>query len=162
MHLPKGEAGLKLLSESAVAVTFSPALERCEVGALDNDRYGIVVRSLERPTRMGGALPRMPGIGNEWEQFYHAGRRNGRLVSFEPYEILRHDVFKAVEPGADWQPHVQVDPRAGRLGGDRQLGDARQPPVVDGDDAAAARRLHRPPVRRLEGPDSRGRSRRPG
>ena len=76
----------------------------CTVGQLDNDRYGIVVRSLERPSQMGGALPRMPGIGNEWEQFQHARRKNGELLSFEPFEIYRHDVIKLVEPGADWQP----------------------------------------------------------
>jgi orotate phosphoribosyltransferase/AMMECR1 domain-containing protein len=103
-HLPAGDAGLRVLSESAVAVTFFPALERCEVGALDNDRYGIVVRSRERASWMGGALPRMPGIGGEWEQFQHARRKNGKLVSFEPYELFRHEVVKAVEPGESWQP----------------------------------------------------------
>lgn len=104
VHLPKGDEGLKVLSESGVAVTFFPALERCEVGGLDNDRYGIVVRSRERANWMGGALPRMPGIGGEWEQFQHARRKNGKLISFEPYEILRHEVVKAIEPGEGWQP----------------------------------------------------------
>jgi AMMECR1 domain-containing protein/orotate phosphoribosyltransferase len=104
VQLPKGEEGLKSLASSAVAVTFFSALEACDVGQLDNDRYGIVVRSRERPSWMGGALPRMPGIAGEWEQFQHARRKNGRLVSFEPYEILRHEVTKAVEPGEDWQP----------------------------------------------------------
>ncbi|HMF58294.1 MAG TPA: AMMECR1 domain-containing protein [Pyrinomonadaceae bacterium] len=104
VHLPAGDEGLKALAESGIAVTFFPALERCDVGGLDNDRYGIVVRSLERPSWMGGALPRMPGIGNEWEQFQHARRKNGQLISFEPYELFRHEVVKAVEPGTDWQP----------------------------------------------------------
>ena len=104
IQLPAGEAGLKALAESGIAVTFFPALERCDVGELDNDRYGIVVRSLERPATMGGALPRMPGISNEWEQFQHARRKNGGLVSFEPYEILRHEVVKVVEPETSWQP----------------------------------------------------------
>jgi orotate phosphoribosyltransferase/AMMECR1 domain-containing protein len=104
VHLPKGEAGLKALAESAVAVTFFSALEPCDVGRLDNERYGIVVRSRERPSWMGGALPRMPGIAGEWEQFQHARRKNGRLVSFEPYELLRHEVTKAVEQGEHWQP----------------------------------------------------------
>jgi orotate phosphoribosyltransferase/AMMECR1 domain-containing protein len=102
--MPKGLEGLEALEGSGLAVTFFPALERCSVGELDNDRYGIVVRSLERPSRMGGALPRMPGISNEWEQFQHARRKNGQLVSFEPYEILRHEVVKAVEPETTWQP----------------------------------------------------------
>jgi hypothetical protein len=51
--LPKSEA-LALLDDSAIAVTFFTAMEECSVGALDNDRYGIVVRSLERPGWMGG------------------------------------------------------------------------------------------------------------
>jgi orotate phosphoribosyltransferase len=103
-QLPAGREGLELLEQSRIAVTFFKALERCTVGQLDNERYGIVVRSLERPWQMGGALPRMPGILGEWEQFEHARRKNGGLLSFEPYEIYRHDVMKAVEPGADWQP----------------------------------------------------------
>jgi orotate phosphoribosyltransferase/AMMECR1 domain-containing protein len=103
-HLPAGEEGKRALAESGIAVTFFPALEKCDVGQLDNDRYGIVVRSGERPSTMGGALPRMPGISNEWEQFQHARRKNGQLISFEPYEIFRHDVVKTIEPETAWQP----------------------------------------------------------
>ena len=102
--LPRGDEGLSLVDESAIAVTFFNALERCTPGQLDNDRYGIVVRSLERRERMGGALPRMPGIVNEWAQFQHARIKNAKLVSFEPYELFRHDVVKAIEPEATWQP----------------------------------------------------------
>jgi orotate phosphoribosyltransferase/AMMECR1 domain-containing protein len=102
--LPKGEEGLKIVDESAFAVTFFSALERCTPGQLDNDRYGIVVRSLERRLWMGGALPRMPGIANEWAQFQHARIKNAKLISFEPYELFRHDVLKVVEPGEKWQP----------------------------------------------------------
>jgi len=102
--LPAGEEGLKIVNESAFAVTFFSALELCTPGQLDNDRYGIVVRSLERRERMGGALPRMPGIVNEWRQFQHARIKNGKLVSFEPYELFRHEVLKVVEPGEKWQP----------------------------------------------------------
>ena len=64
--LPAGEEGLRIVDESAFAVTFFSALEHVNPGQLDNDRYGIVVRSLERREKMGGALPRMPGIVNEW------------------------------------------------------------------------------------------------
>lgn len=102
--LPAGEEGLKIVDESAFAVTFFSALERCNPGQLDNDRYGIVVRSLERRAWMGGALPRMPGIANEWAQFQHARIKNAKLISFEPYELFRHDVVKVVEPGEKWQP----------------------------------------------------------
>ncbi|HEV7876592.1 AMMECR1 domain-containing protein [Bradyrhizobium sp.] len=101
--LPKNKA-LALLDDSAIAVTFFTAMEQCPVGALDNDRYGIVVRSLERPGWMGGALPRMPGILNEWDQYQHARTTNAGLISFEPHAILRHDVIKAAEPGVSWQP----------------------------------------------------------
>jgi orotate phosphoribosyltransferase len=101
--LPADQA-TALLDSSAIAVTFFTAMEECTVGELDNDRYGIVVRSLERPGWMGGALPRMPGILNEWDQYQHARITNAGLVSFEPHVILRHDVVKAVEPGIIWQP----------------------------------------------------------
>ena len=102
--LPGGEEGLKIVDESAFAVTFFSALEGCTPGQLDNDRYGIVVRSLERRAWIGGALPRMPGIANEWAQFQHARVKNAKLISFEPYELFRHDVVKVVEPGEVWQP----------------------------------------------------------
>ena len=102
--LPRGDEGLTVVDQSAFAVTFFKALEQCTPGELDNDRYGIVVRSLERRERMGGALPRMPGIVNEWAQFQHARIKNAKLVSFEPYELFRHDVVKAIEPEATWQP----------------------------------------------------------
>jgi orotate phosphoribosyltransferase/AMMECR1 domain-containing protein len=109
--LPKDDA-LALLDDSAIAVTFFTAMEACPVGALDNDRYGIVVRSLERPGWMGGALPRMPGILNEWDQYQHARMTNAGLISFEPHVILRHDVIKAVEPDATWQPTGVPSPGA--------------------------------------------------
>jgi orotate phosphoribosyltransferase len=103
-RLPAGEEGLRVVDQSAFAVTFFSALELCTPGQLDNDRYGIVVRSLERRERMGGALPRMPGIVNEWRQFQHARIKNAKLVSFEPYELFRHEVLKVIEPGEKWQP----------------------------------------------------------
>lgn len=103
-HLPRGDEGRALIESSSIAITFFSALEESTVGQLDNDRYGIVVCSRERIGRMGGALPRMPGIGNEWQQFQHARRKNGELLSFEPYVIYRHEVSKAVEPEATWQP----------------------------------------------------------
>src|SRR4051812_29903623 len=122
---PEGHA---LLSRSAVAVTLFSSLEECDVGDLDNDRYGIVVRSRERLAWMGGALPRMPGIANEWTQFEHARKANARLVRCEPYQILRHEVFKLVEPGAQWQssgaptragdlPWEQDERKGGRVAG---------------------------------------------
>jgi len=103
-ELPAGDEGLRIVDESAIAVTFFSALEKCNPGQLDNERYGIVVRSLERREKMGGALPRMPGIANEWAQFQHARIKNAQLVSFEPFELFRHEVVKAIEPEASWQP----------------------------------------------------------
>ena len=136
----------RLLDNSAIAVTFFAALEECPVGALDNDRYGIVVRSLERPGWMGGALPRMPGILNEWDQYQHARMTNAGLISFEPHVILRHDVVKAVEPGVAWQPTgVPPCPRLRR-----RAGGLRQPVASRARDLAIARLFgdpNRPPHR---------------
>jgi orotate phosphoribosyltransferase/AMMECR1 domain-containing protein len=104
---------LQLVEECAIAVTFFSELEPCAVGQLDNERYGIVVRSLERPPQMGGALPRMPGISTEWEQFCHAWRRNAQLFPFEPFQLYRHRVQKVVEPGVEWQPTGTAAPVKG-------------------------------------------------
>ncbi len=102
-RLPQGEAGLAVLANSGLAVTFFSQLEACQVGDLDNDRYGIVVRSNERPQKMGGALPRMPGIATAGQQFQFAYKNNAALVSFEPHTLYRHDVLKLVEADAAWQ-----------------------------------------------------------
>jgi len=104
MDLGSGKKALAILQKSHIAATFFTALEECTPGQLDNDRYGIVVCSRERPSQMGGALPRMPGISNEWEQFRHAWRKNAALLPFEAYALYRHDVQKLVEPGVEWQP----------------------------------------------------------
>jgi AMMECR1 domain-containing protein len=101
--LPAGKIGLERLASSHIAVTSFSALEECTLGQLDNDRYGIVVCSRERSAVMGGALPRMPGIGNEFQQFQQARIANGKLLAIEPYRIYRHGVNKAVEPGIEWQ-----------------------------------------------------------
>ena len=93
-----------LLGECHIGVTFFSALEEATVGELDNDRYGIVVVSRERPEVMGGALPRMPGIRDEWQQFRHARSNNAKLYPCEPDIIYRHEVTKCIEPGALWQP----------------------------------------------------------
>ncbi len=103
LHLPHGAEGIAMLERCAIAVTFFSRLEACSVGDLDNDRYGIVVRSNERPDKMGGALPRMPGIAVSGQQFQYAYRNNAGLVSFEPHTLYRHDVFKLVEADVDWQ-----------------------------------------------------------
>jgi orotate phosphoribosyltransferase/AMMECR1 domain-containing protein len=102
-ELPKGPDALKLIESSYVAVTFFSALEAATIGELDNNRYGIVVVSGERPEIMGGALPRMPGIRDEWQQFQHARINNAQLYEYEPYVIYGHGVSKFVEPGALWQ-----------------------------------------------------------
>lgn len=102
--LPEGKNNRELLDSSHIAVTFFSALEECTVGELDNDRHGIVVGSRERPGVMGGALPRMPGIGREFRLFRHARFVNGKLLPWEPYVIHRHELKKYVEPGAPWQP----------------------------------------------------------
>lgn len=104
-HLPKGSEGRTLVDSSHIAVTFFSELEECTVGQLDNDRYGIVVGSRERAGVMGGALPRMPGIGGEFHQFQHARITNGKLHPVEPFVIYRHGVMKYVEPEALWQPN---------------------------------------------------------
>ena len=94
---------IEILKRGVLAVTFFGELEQTSLAGLDNDRYGIVVCSQERPSIMGGALPRMPGIGSEWQQYNHAAYKNAGLRSHEPHLIYRHSVSKAVEKGVRWQ-----------------------------------------------------------
>jgi len=118
-EIPEKANKCELLASSHIAVTFFSALERTTVGELDNDCYGIVVVSGERPEIMGGALPCMPGIRDEWQQFRHARYNNAGLYPFEPYVIYRHGVAKFVEPGASWQssgvPCIDGPPDLGSL-----------------------------------------------
>lgn len=99
-----GTDPLTALEQGAIAVTFCSALEECEPGQLDNDQYGLVVRSRERPFLLGGMMPRMPGIANAWQQLEHARDRKARLLPWEPYVLYRFKVQKTVEPGVAWQP----------------------------------------------------------
>ena len=102
--LTRGEEALSKVAESAFAVTFFSALEQsCRVSSITTVTASWC-GAWSGASRMGGALPRMPGIVNEWAQFQHARIKNAQLMSFEPYEILRHEVVKAVEPEAKWQP----------------------------------------------------------
>jgi orotate phosphoribosyltransferase/AMMECR1 domain-containing protein len=111
-HLLAGrDAAAALVDASHIGVTLFAALEPTTVGGLDNDRYGIVVVSAERPDTMGGALPRMPGIRDAWQQFRHARYANAGLDPHEPYHLYRHDVRKLVEPGTSWP--LDGVPRAG-------------------------------------------------
>ena len=98
-ELPQGQ-----LDSCHIGVTLFSPLEEVTVGELDNDRYGIVVVSRERPEVMGGALPHMPGIRGEWQQFRHARFNNAKLYPHEHFIIYRHGVAKFIEPGAPWQP----------------------------------------------------------
>jgi orotate phosphoribosyltransferase/AMMECR1 domain-containing protein len=93
-----------VLKSSGFALTTFGALEPCEPGDLDNDRYGIVVRSAERTWKMGGALPRMPGIATSWQQLQHARMKNAGLEKHEPFDVFRHDVHKLTESDITWQP----------------------------------------------------------
>jgi orotate phosphoribosyltransferase len=101
---------LAALEQGAVTVTFCSALQECQVGQLDPERYGIVVRSRERTNLVGGAFPRLPGIANEWQQLEYARTQNARLLPDEPFALYRYKVQEAVEPGAP-APTQQV-PRA--------------------------------------------------
>jgi hypothetical protein len=106
-----GAEPLSLLDRSAVRVTFASALEECGVRQLDNDRYGIVVRSRERPSLIGGALPRMPGVTHEGQQLHRARVQEAQLLPWEPFILYRYEVQEAVEPGAP-QPPGEGAPRA--------------------------------------------------
>jgi orotate phosphoribosyltransferase len=105
-----GAEPLAALERSAITVTLSSALEECGVRQLDTDRYGIVVRSRERPSLMGGAPPRMAGIAHEGQQLQHARIREARLLPWEPFILYRHEVQEAPEPGTSPLPAEGAEP----------------------------------------------------
>ena len=98
----QGRRALALARRCALAVTAFGPLRPSSVGALDEHRHGVVVRSLARPGVIGGALPRMPGIRGAWELYAHAAHRNAGLYDGEPHELFRHAVHKHVEDGEAW------------------------------------------------------------
>ncbi|HEX8700123.1 MAG TPA: hypothetical protein VF815_14860, partial [Myxococcaceae bacterium] len=101
LHFAQSHAEpLAALEQSTVTVRFFSALEPCEVGQLDPERYGIVVRSRVRPDAAGEALPGMPGITNAWQQFEHARTQSARLLPDEPFLLYRYQVQEATEGSA--------------------------------------------------------------
>ena len=97
------------LEQLKIGVTFFGALEPIRPAQLDFDRYGIVVRGIREPSRMGGALPNTEVFTSEVEQYLHARDRNARLGPYESHTLYRHTVHKVVEPGATWPPYGQPD-----------------------------------------------------
>lgn len=91
----------KNLEQLKIAVSFFSALEEIGPAQLDFSRFGIVVRSRDWPTKVGGALPNTQVFTSEIEQ-YDLALRNARIGQFEPHELYRHEVHKVVEPGAGW------------------------------------------------------------
>ncbi len=91
---------LAALEQSTVTVRLFSALEPCEVGQLDPERYGIVVRSRERPDAVGHASPGMQGIGNAWQQLEHARTQSAQLLPDEPFLLYRYKVQEFSEPSA--------------------------------------------------------------
>ena len=103
VELPPREEGLAILEQSGIAVTFFTALERCAVGQLDNDRYGIVVRSLERPATMAARYRACPNQKRVGAVSARAAQERWSTL-LRTFEIFRHELVKAVEPHTTWQP----------------------------------------------------------
>jgi len=92
-----------------IGLSFLGPFERVEPGGLDFFRYGVVVRS-KAGDRIGGALPNTEFFIGEVEQYRHARAVNALIGEFEPHDIFRHTVFKAVEPGEYWLPFGSSEP----------------------------------------------------
>lgn len=97
--IPSTEKGRQILEDSVIGVTLLGRLQECQVRDLDNDRFGIVVRSNAWQGWMGGALPNMPSIFNEGRQYNHARNNNAKLHPHEPMKLYRHTLSKHIESG---------------------------------------------------------------
>jgi orotate phosphoribosyltransferase/AMMECR1 domain-containing protein len=136
------------LDEIKIAVTFLSELERVEPRDLDFRRYGIVVRSLHVPAKVGGALPNTQLYTSAFEQYRHARVVNARIGRFEPHEVFRHDVRKLAEPGERWPAYGEDEAGLEAWTRSPDLGTAlvdRVWQVLAGSDLAPARVLDVPP-----------------
>jgi len=104
MAMPTDNRTVADLDKLSIAVTYCSRLTPVTVSELDNSRFGIVVRSRERRGWIGGALPNLPGIDGNWEQFLHAHTCNAQLFPHEPYDLFRHDITRCSEPAGNWAP----------------------------------------------------------
>ncbi len=103
-YLPKGEKGIEILENSAIAITAIGKLKPSHLNALEDRQKGLFVRSTDRPWIFGSALPNMPGIRNSAHQLEHCIQHNARLTPNEPYEVYQFDLSKVIEAGAQWPP----------------------------------------------------------
>jgi len=71
-------------------------------GALDFDRFGVLIQSKARPSKIASALPNTQFFVSEIEQLYHARFTNARLLPHEPFAMHRLTVGKSVESGCSW------------------------------------------------------------
>jgi orotate phosphoribosyltransferase len=78
--------------------------EQVPLSALDADHYGLVIRSKDRPWKVGAALPNTPERESEVQQYNECLRKAGMRAS-EPHDIYRYAVTKVIEAGQAWQPY---------------------------------------------------------
>jgi AMMECR1 domain-containing protein len=104
-----GRLSLTQLDALKIAVTFFGKLEPIRPGKLDFAKYGIVIRSIAWPVKVGGALPNTQVFNSEREQLDLALRNSG-VGNFEPYELYRHTVTKVIEQSEKWLPYGVPDP----------------------------------------------------
>ena len=105
MAVRRSRMTLDKLRQQKICVTFLGPMEEIQPAQLDFSRYGIVVRSLAFPGKMGGALPNTQVFVNELEQYRHARSTNAKVIPGEPHQLLRHTLEKHVEPGCSWLPY---------------------------------------------------------
>lgn len=83
--------GVSLLSEQ------EPILP----GLLDFREYGLTIRSVVHPWKIGGALPNTQFYNSDIGQLTHASKQ-GRFNGVEPLLYYRYKVEKVLEPGESW------------------------------------------------------------
>lgn len=90
------------LDQSALGLSLCSELVETTYGDFDFNQHGLAVRSLAAPWKMGGALPKMPGIQTASHLLHHARFHNTQLRPYEPFLLYRYTVKKLIEPGAEW------------------------------------------------------------
>ncbi len=76
--------------------------EPIQLGGIDHERYGVIVRGVGPLDRSGAALPNAPHYDDEIQQYRYARTVAARFSQNEPTRTFRQRVLRDVEPGEHW------------------------------------------------------------
>jgi orotate phosphoribosyltransferase/AMMECR1 domain-containing protein len=93
------------LDEVKLSVSLLGEPDEVELGGIEHERYGLIVRGVGVLDRVGAALPNAPHYDDEIQQYRYARTIAAGFSAHEPTRTFRQPVVRDVEPGEDWPPY---------------------------------------------------------